>query len=625
MMAGTENMELRLDRFRKIVKNYIERHHYTAAVFWADKVVSLSGSAPVDVYWLAQSYFLTKEFHRAILLLTSHKLAKQNATCRYLAARCHYEVKEYHEALDLLDGLENNSRSGEKASTPTLSLPEIDNTLSVDCSIQLLKGYIYEANDNRSLAAESFRAALQADPLCFEAFHALTQHHMLTLQEEKDLLANLALGKDMSPTETEIVKVVYETRVKKYSAPTSLPSPAAPLTANADFLTANAEKLYYSCDFVQCYKITQEVLKTDPYHTECLPIHIACLVEMKQSNTLFLLAHKLVDLYPENALSWFAVGCYYYLIGKYDHARRYLNKATALDRVFGPAWIAYGHSFAAENEHDQAMAAYFKAAQLMRGCHLPLLYIGMEYGLTNNPKFAEKFFKEALDIAPEDPFVLHELGVVAFNNQEYTVADMYLRRAVEVVEQSGVVVVPEKWAALLNNLGHNCRKLQKYEEALHFHQQALCLCPGVSSTYCALGLVQSLQGDYSAAVVSLHKALSLHRDDTTATTLLTTVMDQLLAQTPTFEGDDNIPSLELPPELTELDTSCGDVSSTTTSSTTSTTTTTTSSALVSTPTQPSMLSLLLHSSSIGNDSALPTPDQSSVLMIEDMVMDDESP
>ena len=32
----------------------------------------------------------------------------------------------------------------------------------------------------------------------------------------------------------------------------------------------------------------------------------------------------------------------------------------------------------------------------MPGCHLPLLYIGVEYGLTNNVKLAEKFFTEAL-------------------------------------------------------------------------------------------------------------------------------------------------------------------------------------------------------------------------------------
>lgn len=31
---------------------------------------------------------------------------------------------------------------------------------------------------------------------------------------------------------------------------------------------------------------------------------------------LFSLAHKLVDLYPDLAIAWFAVGCYYYVIGK---------------------------------------------------------------------------------------------------------------------------------------------------------------------------------------------------------------------------------------------------------------------------------------------------------------------
>ena len=49
---------------------------------------------------------------------------------------------------------------------------------------------------------------------------------------------------------------------------------------------------------------------------------------------------------------------------KYFHGHiRYLQKATQLDRLLGPAWLAYGHSFAVENEHDQAMAAYFKVSK----------------------------------------------------------------------------------------------------------------------------------------------------------------------------------------------------------------------------------------------------------------------
>lgn len=64
----------------------------------------------------------------------------------------------------------------------------------------------------------------------------------------------------------------------------------------------------------------------DPYHTSCLPIYISCLVELKNSNDLFLLAHQLVDIYPESAVSWFAVGCYYHIIGnKSDNARRFLG------------------------------------------------------------------------------------------------------------------------------------------------------------------------------------------------------------------------------------------------------------------------------------------------------------
>lgn len=108
-------------------------------------------------------------------------------------------------------------------------------------------------------------------------------------------------------------------------------------------------------------------------------------------------------------VSWFAVGCYYLMVGhKNEHARRYLryvqlfthskgltsclsphwyicllciscSKATTLERTYGPAWIAYGHSFAVESEHDQAMAAYFTAAQLMKGLVHLLTYFFQQW------------------------------------------------------------------------------------------------------------------------------------------------------------------------------------------------------------------------------------------------------
>uniref|UniRef100_A0A182TP47 Uncharacterized protein n=1 Tax=Anopheles melas TaxID=34690 RepID=A0A182TP47_9DIPT len=300
--------------------------------------------------------------------------------------------------------------------------------------------------------------------------------------------------------------------------------------SSIDLMIARAEQYFYSCDYRRCINMLEEILKNDPYHKRSLTVQIGCLMEMKDFNRLFYVAHKLVDFYPDDAISWYAVGCYYDLIGKSDPARRYLSKATSLDRLYGPAWLAYGHSFAKENEHDQAMAAYFKATQLMRGCHLPLLYIGVECGLTKNHAMAEKFFYQAMSIAPLDVFVLHELGVIKYECEHYECAEEVFRSTLEMVRnmvKQNNEQLTARWEPLLNNLGHCCRKNKKYEEALEFHRWALSLKPLNAATYTAIGYVQALMGQLYDAVDSFHKSLSLKRDDVFTTTVLKYVIEDL--------------------------------------------------------------------------------------------------
>lgn len=51
--------------------------------------------------------------------------------------------------------------------------------------------------------------------------------------------------------------------------------------------------------------------------------------------------------YPQAALSWYAVGCYYMATRQYDQARHYFGKASLLDKKSPDVWLAYGHAFAA--------------------------------------------------------------------------------------------------------------------------------------------------------------------------------------------------------------------------------------------------------------------------------------
>ncbi|XP_074514737.1 cell division cycle protein 16 homolog [Sebastes fasciatus] len=539
---------MNLDRLRKRVRQYIDQQQYQSALFWADKIASLSREDPQDIYWLAQCLYLTSQYHRASHAIRSRKLDKLYGACQYLAARCHYAAKEFQQALDILDSEETASKrlldrsvKEDIATTPESTKDWDMSPASINSSICLLRGKIYDAMDNRPLATSSYKEALKLDVYCFEAFDLLTSHHMLTAQEEKDFLDSLPLGQQCTEEEEELLHFLFENKLKKYNKPSDLvvPEMVNGLQDNLDVVVSLAERHYYNCDFKMCYKLTSMVMVKDPFHANCLPVHIGTLVELGKANELFYLSHKLVDLYPNNPVSWFAVGCYYLMVGhKNEHARRYLSKATTLERTYGPAWIAYGHSFAVESEHDQAMAAYFTAAQLMKGCHLPMLYIGLEYGLTNNSKLAERFFSQALSIAPEDPFVIHEVAVVAFQNGDWKTAERLFLDAMEKIKAIGNEVTVDKWEPLLNNLGHVCRKLKKYDQALEYHRQALVLIPQHASTYAAIGYVHSLMGDFESAIDYFHTALGLKRDDTFSVTMLGHCIEMYIGDTDAYIGTD---------------------------------------------------------------------------------------
>lgn len=62
---------------------------------------------------------------------------------------------------------------------------------------------------------------------------------------------------------------------------------------------------------------------------------------------------RLVEEYPDRALSWFAVGCYYLCTHQHDKARRYFGKATTMENNFAAAWIGFGNAFAFQDESDQ--------------------------------------------------------------------------------------------------------------------------------------------------------------------------------------------------------------------------------------------------------------------------------
>jgi anaphase-promoting complex subunit 6 len=152
------------------------------------------------------------------------------------------------------------------------------------------------------------------------------------------------------------------------------------LKDNADLMLSKANLFFVNRQYSKCLQVTNEyfprrthrpltprILQLDPFQVSALPAHLCSLYELGEKNKLFLLAHQLAESAPLEPSTWFGVGVYYLCIDKIAEARRYFSKSSMMDPHFGPAWIGFAHSFAAEGEHEQAISAYTTATRLFQG------------------------------------------------------------------------------------------------------------------------------------------------------------------------------------------------------------------------------------------------------------------
>ncbi|KAL4619829.1 anaphase-promoting complex subunit 6 isoform X1 [Castanea sativa] len=520
--------EEEIEKLRGVVRDCVSKHLYSSAIFFADKVAALTND-PADIYMQAQALFLGRHFRRAFHLLNASKIVLTDLRFRYLAAKCLEELNDWDQCLSMLNLPHHHTNN----SLIYLDKDPAAAEINISSAICFLRAKAYEALENRAQARLWYIAAVKADPLCYEALECLIEKHMLTCDEEATLLSSLQFG-----PEDGWLSSFYSCLTKKYDkesvveakfrelekesciSDSSDSSITQTLKTNTDLLACKAEYYHQCGEYQKCFELTSVLLEKDPFHLKSTLVHLAAAMELGNSNELYLMACNLVKDYPQKALSWFAVGCYYYCIKKYDQSHRYFSKATNLDGTFPPAWIGYGNAYAAREEGDQAMSVYRTAARLFPGCHLPTLYIGMEYMRTHSFKLAEQFFMQAKTICPSDPLVYNELGVVAYHMKEYNKAALWFEKTLAHIPSP----LSELWEPTVVNLAHAYRKLKMYHEAISHYEKALALSTRSVSTYAGLAYTYHLQDNFTAAITYYHKALWLKPDDQFCTEMLSVAL-----------------------------------------------------------------------------------------------------
>ena len=82
-----------------------------------------------------------------------------------------------------------------------------------ECLGSLLRDGVLFMQDDRDRAVEAYRIALHHDCCCYEAFKHLSEHHLLTSDDEQTLIAEIEFGE-----ETAWLELLYRARVNRYEA-----------------------------------------------------------------------------------------------------------------------------------------------------------------------------------------------------------------------------------------------------------------------------------------------------------------------------------------------------------------------------------------------------------------------
>lgn len=534
-----------LSKARALVQEYTVKQLYDTALFWADKAFTLSDGDITDLSTYTQALYNCGQYKRAVHMLQSSPLLNHSPALKYLTAKCHAASKEWDDVLALLkppvDDLSEDTGQQEPIQCPAIG--------NVQSASLVLQGTAHEGLGNLHDAVECYKQALAIDVFCEEALEILCRRHTLTADDERSLLSSMPFKNQCSVEEEKVVRFLYQQKLRHARKPELSRAQAQralqPFCTNLDILSNIADHHFHSMNVNACYQLTSKILEKDPYHSSTLLLHTACCVQKNKPEELFSLGHRLVNCFPQSPLAWYTVGCYYIAVSKHQNARRYLTKSVSLDPHFAPAHLAFGLSFATEGEHDQAVAAFSNAARVMRGSHLPLMYLGREYYLSGAVSTATRFMKSALAIEPHDPTLLQEIGVMLTNSGSFEKAEKYFKQAIAALQTIDPHVTLQAWEPLYNNLAHVYRKQKKYEMALKMHYQALQLEPNETSTLTAIAFTHLLQGHFEDAVEFCNRSLRLKREDQFTLELLQVAMEEVASiplelQEPGFRNLDEL-------------------------------------------------------------------------------------
>ncbi len=188
----------------------------------------------------------------------------------------------------------------------------------------------------------------------------------------------------------------------------------------------------------------------------------------------------------------------------------------------GRGLMNYGLTRMAKGDYKQALDYFYRAQRLTPSYSTLFINLAIAEGATGNPLKAERDFKQARQLAPENPSSYTYYARWLLSQSRVAEASELLRKALELspgdlfarslmssaqAPSTAVPDMPLSGAAMFLNLSLKYYNEQRYPEAIAAAEQALKLRPGYAEAYNNLCAAYNQLGEYAQAVAAGEQAL----------------------------------------------------------------------------------------------------------------------
>ena len=550
------------ETLRALVADALAKGVGSSASFLAETLVRQPDATRADVVQFARTYFSTGEPRRSLAVL-EHKgllsaqlihelsqvlsprsLQSESQTPQgellqsilsglHLAAQCLFSLEQYSDCIHLLEPIIVLDREDTIGIMSAVSrargffglLPATE--INIMSSIYSIVGRCFDLLDNGPNAICAFLIAIRIDPACIEVVDYIAVNGLLSKNEKSNLfyeVLNLTRGQEWLEGYYRFQLVDSATGEGEDLSTNAASEPVS----SAMMLVRRAEHFFEQQCPTDAYRLARQAYTLDPFDARGLLVYIATMVELGLKTELFYLGHELANNYPKLAISWYAVGCYYFICKRLELAQKYLQKATKLNKRFARAWIALGHVLAAQEESEHAISAFRSASRLLPGDHRPLIFVAKELVRTNYLPLALHILTAALELSPKNPIILNEMCVIYLKQDRLQQALEHISAAVATLKTTTSSTASSCHEDIYGNYGTCLRRCKRFEDALHWYELCLAFNPTSAGTIANIGFTLHLMQRFDQAIDHYHKALAIQPTFTFCSELLYRAMEDVV-------------------------------------------------------------------------------------------------